>query len=66
MATEEGWSTSPFADAHGDVFDACARCGQPFEPDVRYPVTTRRAPDGSLIVRSFCDDACQRDWVADD
>ena len=68
MATDDAGFGPMVDDAdHGsdEVFDACAHCGRPFETGVRYPVTTKRGPDGTLIVRSFCDCACQRAWDAE-
>lgn len=43
-------------------FGACSRCGEPFAPGVRYPVTTERDADGTLRLHSFCDATCQRHW----
>lgn len=41
---------------------ACDHCGRRFEPDVRYPATTRESTDGTVELYSFCDDACQAAW----
>lgn len=43
-------------------FGACANCGDPFEPDVSYPVVTGDGPDGEMELYSFCDEACQAAW----
>lgn len=51
-----------------DVWDhplnRCANCGQSFEYDVEYPVTTR-VEDGEIQVYSFCDEDCQAEWEAE-
>lgn len=48
-----------------DLFDGCAYCGEPFEPDVRYPVYANEAPDGEFEVKSFCDERCKAAWLAE-
>lgn len=46
-------------------FGACANCGDGFEPDVSYPVETRRGGDDGFELYSFCDETCKRSWDAE-
>lgn len=43
----------------------CAHCGARLPDDVWCPVVTDTDPDGTPIVRSFCDDDCKDAWTGD-
>lgn len=47
-------------------FVVCANCGDPFVPDVSYPVVTRGGGDRELELYSFCDEACMHAWDGTD
>ncbi|MFB6166294.1 MAG: hypothetical protein ABEJ31_14130 [Haloarculaceae archaeon] len=46
-------------------FDACAHCGAPFQPEVRYPATLASGADDEVQLLSFCDATCRRAWEAE-
>ncbi|WP_247730301.1 DUF7576 family protein [Halovivax limisalsi] len=52
------------AEATGDDLDYCARCGATLPDEVWCPVRTEREPDGTVRIRSFCDETCLNAWLA--
>lgn len=45
-----------------EVAGYCAACGAELPPNVWCPVRTETDPDGSVRVRTFCDETCRADW----
>lgn len=44
----------------------CAHCRTRLPKDEWCPVVTETASDGSLLLRSFCDEDCKESWLGDD
>jgi len=48
-----------------ETLDRCANCGDHLPRDEWCPTATYTGDDGRLVVRSFCDQACRREWNDD-
>lgn len=44
-------------------FDACDRCGEPFEREETYPVLATDEEGDGMRLFSFCDDECLEGWT---
>lgn len=54
------------ADRSGtDEIEYCAHCGTKLPDDVWCPIRTDTDADGTVRLRSFCDETCREAWVAD-
>lgn len=49
-----------------EEIEYCAHCGAKLPMDVWCPMRTDTDIDGTLHLRSFCDDTCEDAWTDDD
>jgi hypothetical protein len=44
------------------VTPVCSHCDTPIDTTTWYPIATEAREDGSVVLHSFCDEACQAAW----
>lgn len=49
----------------GEAFERCASCGATLPIDEWCPTMTETDDEGSLVVRTFCDEDCKDEWTGD-